>query len=282
MFESWFQVLNLILAGVLLAAVGYLISEIRASRRNRKKNDELRGKTESLEKILRKVEDKVGITVRSEFFSPHVILRLQDIQNRLDNVFKRLNQPKSDSHKIDLGQEINATGERFLSDTDESTREEEDDKNWEAYERWNKRPEAESPVDQTNIKKQLTELYNEAIGKRELRDALWQQFQITQIENINAVEQRLGNTIKPEFRQSESGNFYAVDNPTERKFLVVPKFDLTVKQTNYESTIKFVFECRGFDEVSSYSQVRVLHPAVFVKNGDTWELDKKGELLLSQ
>lgn len=111
---------------------------------------------------------------------------------------------------------------------------------------------------------------------------LWQQFEITQIENVNAVEQRLGNSVEPEFRQSDSGNFYAIDNPAERTFLVIPKFDLTVKQTNYESTIKFMFDCQNFDENASYSKVQVLRPAIFVKNGEIWKPDSKGKLVLIQ
>lgn len=142
-------------------------------------------------------------------------------------------------------------------------------------------PAREENSDSVKLQK-LTQLYNEAVIKRENRENLWREYCVLQIENINAVEQRIGNTAEPEFRESESGNFYAIPISGDKDFWVIPKFDLTIKQSNYENTVKFIFNCQNYDENQSYFQIQILKPAVFIKNGDLWQINSKGSLLLLQ
>jgi hypothetical protein len=127
----------------------------------------------------------------------------------------------------------------------------------------------------------LVSFYNEATASRELRDRLWKDFEVLTIENTNAVDQRLGKTEEPEFRNSDSGSLYAIHDAPNKKYLVVPKFDLTVKKTNFESTVRFVFDCSNFEASQAYSHIHLVRPAEFVKEGERWLASSKGELILS-
>ena len=147
-------------------------------------------------------------------------------------------------------------------------------------ERFSDEPPSDGLSPEATMKGALVSLYNEAAENRDLRDSLWEKFHITLIENVNALDQRIGNTPQPEFRQSNNGNFYAVEDTSSGTFLVVPKFDFTIKSLNYESTVKFGFICPDFDDNCTYSRFTVLEPALFVKYGDIWRVDRPGRLNL--
>ena len=128
----------------------------------------------------------------------------------------------------------------------------------------------------------LAELYNQSVNDRSARQTFWDKYpNIFRIGNINAVDQSLGKATEIEFQEVPNGDFLAIENPIDKKYMVVPQFDITIKDTTYqEGGISFAFNCDNYVPSYSYSNVKVHSPAVFNRSGDKWNLSKKGNLIL--
>lgn len=128
----------------------------------------------------------------------------------------------------------------------------------------------------------LKDYYNLGVNNRSARPYFWDKYpEVFRIGNKNAVEQALGISSKTEFREVANGDFLAIENPKDGNYLVVPQFDITIENTTYqEGGIGVAFICQNYDPASSYSNVKVVRPAIFERNGDKWKLIKEGELIL--
>ncbi len=138
-------------------------------------------------------------------------------------------------------------------------------------------------MDLGNLASQLVNLYNRGVDDRTARNEFWEKFSITRIGNNNAVAQRMGEVSEPDFRESGSGDFLAVQNDDNQTYLVVPLFDTTITSSTYnEGGIGFAFDCQNYNPQSAYSVVKVGKPALFKQEGERWFLveNGKGELRL--
>jgi len=129
----------------------------------------------------------------------------------------------------------------------------------------------------------LIELYNQAVDNRNRRGDFQERFHPLRIGTINASDRRRDPSLPPQYREASDGNFLAIQEPRRMDYLVVPRFDLTIKEANYEAgAIGNVFECRGWDPSLSFSRVILRRPAIFEKNGDAWNVKLPGVLDLSE
>ena len=267
-------------------------------------NDELKNAFDKIQGYLSEIEESIGILVRDKVTLEDPILILQALQMRVYDIHRSLPRgpvkQEEDPFKV-----VAETLQTPALDSPAATRRDDfteltspealsdeagfnnlwpvainrDDFNAPtSAERFSDDPQSDGLSPEATMKGALVSLYNEAAENRDLRDSLWEKFHITLIENVNALDQRIGNTPQPEFRQSNNGNFYAVEDTSSGTFLVVPKFDFTIKSLNYESTVKFGFICPDFDDNCTYSRFTVLEPALFVKYGDIWKVDRPGRL----
>lgn len=268
-------------------------------------SNDLKNAFNRIQKILSEIDEKVGILVASEVTFEDPVAILREIEMRVYNINRHLTRPPAEQTKeplevvtkvpqtpaADLPAVIRSydltepsspglAHEAQFNKLSSAAISGDDFTGPTSAERFSDEPESDSLSPEATLKGALVALYNEAAENRDLRDSLWEKFHITLIENVNAVEQRIGNTLQPEFRQSNDGNFYAVEDTSSGNFLVVPKFDFTIKSINYESTVKFGFICPDFDDNCTYSRFAVLEPALFVKSGDIWRVERQGRLIL--
>lgn len=134
-----------------------------------------------------------------------------------------------------------------------------------------------------NLISQLIGLYNRGVDNRTSRNEFWERFSVTRIDNYNAVAQRMGEVSEPDFRESSSGDFLAIENDDKQTYLVVPQFDTTITSEAYnEGGVGFAFDCPNYNSQSAYSVVKVEKPALFRREGERWFLvdNKKGRLNL--
>jgi hypothetical protein len=128
----------------------------------------------------------------------------------------------------------------------------------------------------------IVQLYNLGADDRTARDRFRREYSITRIGNNKAVEQRLGEVAKPEFRKLDNGNFLAVPR-AQGLFYVLPWFDSTLNSSAYnEGGVGHVFVCPGYNPETAYTVLRVKRPAIFRQDGETWTTVEKGELILQR
>lgn len=98
---------------------------------------------------------------------------------------------------------------------------------------------------------------------RNRRGEFQERFHPLRIGTINASDRRRDPSLAAEYRDASDGNFLAIEDNKRMAYLVVPRFDLTVKEPNYEAgAIGTVFECRSYDPLLSFSRVMLRRPAV--------------------
>lgn len=170
---------------------------------------------------------------------------------------------------------IGTTGEnKYLFGSNESSASQ---SSWMDEERYRKAAiNIQDPLDD------LKDHYNLGVNNRSARQYFWDKYpEVFRIGNKNAVEQALGKSSETEFREVANGDFLAIKNSADGNYMVVPQFDITIKDTTYqEGGIGVAFICQNYDPDSSYSNVKVARPATFERNGDKWKLIKEGELIL--
>jgi hypothetical protein len=129
----------------------------------------------------------------------------------------------------------------------------------------------------------LIDLYNRAVENRNVRGEFQERFHPLRVGTINASDRRRDPSLPPEYREASDGNFLAIEDSRRMSYLVVPRFDLTIKETNYGAgAIGTIFNCSSWDPLLSFSRVTLQRPAVFEKSGETWLLKKPGMLDLGQ
>ncbi len=129
----------------------------------------------------------------------------------------------------------------------------------------------------------LIVLYNQAVDDRTARGEFQQQFRPLRIGTINAAERRRDPGLPPEYKEASDGNFLAIEDSKRMSYLIVPRFDLTVKEANYGAgAIGTIFDCGDWNPLLSYSRVMLQRPAVFERSGETWLLKAPGVLDLGQ
>jgi hypothetical protein len=121
------------------------------------------------------------------------------------------------------------------------------------------------------------------VDDRNRRGEFQERFHPLRIGTVNASDRRRDPNLPPEYREASDGNFLAIEESRRLGYLIVPRFDLTIKEANYEAgAIGTVFYCRGWDPLLSYSRVMLRRPAIFEKNGNAWSLKSAGVLELGQ
>ena len=142
-------------------------------------------------------------------------------------------------------------------------------------------PSAVQPYDP--IQTTLIDLYNQAVENRNVRGEFQERFHPLRVGTINASDRRRDPSLPPEYREASDGNFLAIEDSRRMSYLVVPRFDLTIKETNYGAgAIGTIFNCSRWDPLLSFSRVTLQRPAVFEKSGETWLLKTPGMLDLGQ
>ena len=280
-------ILCLILVGLLLITAGYFICEFNPWAKKRKPDDFILGKVKSISTMLDQFEEKLGLP-SNKISTDDYSLILQNFDNRLRAIYKEIKIertpriPQKDLPIPTIGSRLSYQPEDIWSSNERGFETIEDKAVW---------LDRNEASDELGIKKttnlyrdkfpeeELVKFYNEALDNREMRNELWQKFEVLPFGNVNSTNQRLGNSLEPDFRETEDGNLYAIESSKD-KYWIVPKFDFTVKVTNYENTIKHLFDCVGYDENSSYTRVKIQCPAIFIKRGNDWKLDERGALIL--
>jgi len=129
----------------------------------------------------------------------------------------------------------------------------------------------------------LIDFYNQAVENRNIRGEFQERFHPLRIGTINASDRRRDPSLPPEYREASDGNFLAIEDSRRMSYLIVPRFDLTIKETNYGAgAIGTIFNCSRWDPLLSYSRVTLERPAVFEKSGEIWLLKTPGVLDLGQ
>jgi len=129
----------------------------------------------------------------------------------------------------------------------------------------------------------LIVLYNQAVDDRNARGEFQQRFRPLRVGTINAADRRRDPSLPPEYKEASDGNFLAIEDSKRMSYLIVPRFDLTVKEANYGAgAIGTIFDCGDWNPLLSYSRVMLERPAVFERSGETWLLKEPGVLDLGQ
>lgn len=134
----------------------------------------------------------------------------------------------------------------------------------------------------TNIAREIIELYNEAVTNAAARERFRELHQPIRIGTVNAVERTRNPTIEAEFKETTDGDFFAFAIPGKDEYTVVPRLGLTIEAVSYTAgALGEVFsKTQGHDPTRFYSRYRVRQPATFKRDGESWELLSSGELVL--
>jgi len=127
----------------------------------------------------------------------------------------------------------------------------------------------------------LLDVYNQAVSDTFARESVRERFRPLRIGTINAVERRQNPTaiIKPDFRETTNGDFFAFSLHAPDSYAVVPRLGLTIRAVIYHAgALGEMFGGPPYDPSQSYSQYRVREPALFRKAGEEWFLVKPGKL----
>jgi hypothetical protein len=132
----------------------------------------------------------------------------------------------------------------------------------------------------------LCQLYNQGVEDSSRRSEFKDRYRPDRIGTANAMARRRDPNIVPEFESANDGEYYAIAEVERgyRYYAVVPKFDLTLQDSNYgPGAMSIVFDCPNYDPQLSYRRVRVVRPAAFERDASqNWRLKTKGELDLGQ
>jgi hypothetical protein len=128
---------------------------------------------------------------------------------------------------------------------------------------------------------ELLDLYNNAVTDNFAREEFRERYQPIRLGTVNAVERRQNPTalIKPEFRETTDGDFFAFPSSAATTYRVVPRLGLTIGAVSYNAgALGEMFGNPTYDPAQSYSRYQVREPAFFKRDGDNWLLDKPGRL----
>lgn len=211
---------------------------------------------EEVDLLLSNLEKKIGIVVgKSIFHGLSAESRISQIRNRL----KRINSALPDTGRATVSESTAEIREElpYLPDL---------------------QPEPEQYSFYKSFAGNLVESYNLARSDRSARNSFWSEFQAEQIGNRNATEQRMGRASSSDFRTSSPGDFLAVPDKDLAGYLVVPNFATVVDETS----VRYGGIGEAFDiqimPGSSFQNFRLLEPARFSKNGDSWVLTSPGRI----
>jgi hypothetical protein len=127
----------------------------------------------------------------------------------------------------------------------------------------------------------IVQLYNSALSDNLARERFREQHQPIRIGTVNAVERRQNPTIpiRPQFRETTDGDFFAFLSSGENNYLVMPRLGLTISDVTYNAgALGEMFGNPSYDSTRSYSRYQVRKAAIFRRDGDRWELQSPGQL----
>jgi len=145
---------------------------------------------------------------------------------------------------------------------------------------------AKSKVSTLSPVQELVSAYNAALRNPNDRTNFRDTYRFSRIGVPNAMERRRDSNLTPIFQTAADGDYYAVEfgEQTGNRFPIVPRFDLTLQQSNYvPGAIGLVFRCLGFDPNKRYRNFTLIRPAYFTRtSGETWNLVETGELQVGE
>jgi hypothetical protein len=127
----------------------------------------------------------------------------------------------------------------------------------------------------------IIDLYNQAVRDTVARERFRESHQPLRVGTVNAVERRQNPTatIKPEFKETTEGDFFAFRMSGSNQYAVVPRLGLTIGPVSYNAgALGEMFGNPTYDPTRSYSRYQVRKPAIFRRDGDRWELQSPGQL----
>lgn len=131
----------------------------------------------------------------------------------------------------------------------------------------------------TNVPGQIIDLYNRAVTDNFAREQFREQYQPLRVGTVNAVERTRNPNIDAEFRETTDGIFFALAIPGKNEYAVVPRLGVTIEAVSFNAgAVGEVFDCPGYEAGLFYSRYRVRQPATFKRDGERWELLKRGAL----
>lgn len=131
--------------------------------------------------------------------------------------------------------------------------------------------------------KLVVEDYAQATAQPEKQQYFMEKYSPTTLDTQNANARLQNPELKPIFAKSPQGSFMAIKTDHEGLFLIVPKFNFVLKDTNYNpGAVNEVFDCKNYYPGYKYSQIKLVRPAVFNHKGDNWSIKVAGILLLGQ
>jgi hypothetical protein len=141
-------------------------------------------------------------------------------------------------------------------------------------------------IAETSPLEKLVSAYHAALKNENERSRFREIYRISRIGVLNAMERRRDSNLYPVFQTASDGDYYAIEigDQGRTKFAVVPRFDLTLQESNYvPGAIGIVFNCSGFNPNLRYRHFRLISPAFFAQAaGENWNLIETGELELGE
>ena len=150
----------------------------------------------------------------------------------------------------------------------------------ESYSR-SQRAESRSSQQKESGLEPLCRLYNAGVRDPSRQQAFKEQYRPIRIGATNYMECARDPSLSLEFGEDSNGYFEAI-RAEDGRYVVVPRFNLIIQETQYgPGAVGKVFDCHNYTPGKTYRHIELIHPAIFITDGQNWEVDIPGELYLS-
>lgn len=126
--------------------------------------------------------------------------------------------------------------------------------------------------------------YNQALNSEANQNRFLDKYRPIRVDVINALERRRRANVEPLYQTAYNGDYYVIEVQEQGQTLypVLPRFDLTIKESNYKAgAFSEVFEFFNYENDSLHRVRKVLKCAFFSKKRhENWELLSRGEIEL--
>jgi hypothetical protein len=125
----------------------------------------------------------------------------------------------------------------------------------------------------------LVEVYNRALEDKEQEAAFWKTYPGEFLGIVNDSERTRRPGIRARFGPAGNGDFYAFQTGLGgNRYQVVPRFGRAPTRERLGGAWGEVFECSQVDPDRTPVRVKLVEPASFERNGDSWEIVDRGRI----
>lgn len=142
-------------------------------------------------------------------------------------------------------------------------------------------PESSSSPQIDSAWESLCRLYNAGVRDQNRQQEFKDSYTLVRIGAINYMECARDPSLSLEFGEDSNGYFEAI-KAKDGRYVAVPRFNLVIQETQYgPGAVGKVFNCHNYIPGKTYRHIELIQPAVFITDGENWEVDVPGELRLS-